>query len=138
MFAQIPLGIHGVRSWRIWGEGPSGVGVGGCVSASVLQPWLIKINCCFSAIPTSLLSVMTGPCRWSCGAPSSPRQGCSGILPHLLSSLLFQGALAARGSFLFLPVHHLTSSILTCGNSHMCRSHAQKYWCAVWVFFAEF
>ena len=54
-FAQIPLGLCGVLGQRIWGQGPSGLGVGSCGSASVLQPRLVKINCCFSAIPAFLL-----------------------------------------------------------------------------------
>ena len=56
VFAQIPLGLCGVRSQRIWGDRPSKLGDVGCDLALVLQSWLVKINYCFSAIVTSLLS----------------------------------------------------------------------------------
>ena len=67
VFPQIPLGLRHVPSWRVWGEWPSGLGVGGCGSASILQLRLVKINSCFSAISTFLPSLFLCLLPWWLG-----------------------------------------------------------------------
>ena len=49
--------------WRVCGEGPSGLGVGGCGSVSVLQPWSAKVSICSSAL-SSLFSAFC-PQDWA-------------------------------------------------------------------------
>ena len=95
-FAQIPLGLHGVWSWRIWGDGPPGLGGGDCSLALFLHLQLVKINSCFSALPTSQLSsLISGPCHME--ITTLPGRAIQETFSPLL---LLQGApVAARGSF---------------------------------------
>ena len=68
----------------------SGLGDGGCSSASVLQPWLVKFNCYFSANPASLLSPFLCFLPWCLSTVTSCRE---------LTALLGRAIQGTRHSF---------------------------------------
>ena len=144
-FAQIHVVLRDVRSHRVWGEEPSGLVVGGCSSTSVLQWWLVKINCCFAAVPAFLPSLFPCLLPWWLGTAI----GCVELTA--LSGRAIQGTLHTFSS----PSPPTGSSDyerqLLCFSQStaqhpgfwpvvalMHRSHVQMCWCAVWVFFVEF
>ena len=55
-FIQIPFGVCGVWSQRLWWRGPLGWRMVAVAQPRVLQQWLVVIICCSSSAPTSLPS----------------------------------------------------------------------------------